>query len=257
MLTVEKVSKEIDGKKIVNHVSFQIKQGECVGIIGPNGAGKSTIVSLISGLEKPTGGEISLSNRPISSWGVKKLAQQMAVLTQDGLNPYPISVFDAVLMGCYPHLSFFQREGKKDYDKVEEVLETVGLTDLKDQMLDTLSGGERQRVAIAKAMVQEPSLLILDEPTTFLDIGYQLNILSIVKDWQRKDDLTILMVLHDLNLAAQFCDRLILMDEGEIVKIGSSEEILQEDLLSKVYHTKPEIVRHPKRDIPQILLHYE
>src|SRR5690625_4393833 len=257
MLTVEKVSKEIDGKTIIDQISFQIEQGECVGIIGPNGAGKSTVVKLISGLEKPTKGNIHLLNQSISSWGVKKLAQQIAVLTQDGLKPYPVTVFDAVLMGRYPHLSFFQREGKKDYEKVETVLETVGLTHLKDQMLDTLSGGERQRVAIAKAMVQEPKFLILDEPTTFLDIGYQLNILSIVKDWQRKDDLTILMVLHDLNLAAQFCDRLILMDEGEIIKIGSSEEILQENLLSRVYHTKPEIVRHPKRDIPQILLHYE
>lgn len=125
-------------------------------------------------------------------------------MTQEGLAAYPIKVFDAILLGRYPHLGFFQRESKKDYELVEEVLAFTSLTDLKDQFLDTLSGGERQRVAIAKAMVQQPELLLLDEPTTFLDIGHQLNILRLVKEWQRKDNLTVIMVMHDLNLASQF-----------------------------------------------------
>ncbi|WP_194840845.1 ABC transporter ATP-binding protein [Filobacillus milosensis] len=254
MLDLQNVSKTVDEKPIVNQVSFSVQKGKSIGLIGPNGAGKSTIVKLISGLEKPTNGLIQLMGKDVQQWSVKKLAQHTAVLTQEGLSPYPITVFDAVLMGRYPHLGFFQREGKKDFDLVEHVLETTGLTAFKDQMLDTLSGGERQRVAIAKAMVQQPQMLLLDEPTTFLDIGHQKNILNLVKDWQRRDGLTVLMVLHDLNLAAQFCDELILMNKGKVVDIGSSEQIIAKETLEQVYHANPEIIRHPKSNIPQILL---
>ncbi|MGM8216035.1 ABC transporter ATP-binding protein [Bacillaceae bacterium W0354] len=257
MLQLQSVYKQIDDKNIIHNVSFQVNRGECIGIIGPNGAGKSTLVKLISALERPSHGSIDLLGRSVHEWSIKTFAQHVAVLTQEGLAPYPITVFDAVLMGRYPHLSFFQREGKKDYDKVDDVLKITELTPFRDQMLDTLSGGERQRVAIAKAMVQEPKLLILDEPTTFLDIGHQLSILKLVKDWQKREDLTVIMILHDLNLAAQFCERLVLMDRGEIVQIGTSEEIIEKETLEKVYHTTPEIIRHPKLDIPQILLNHE
>ncbi|WP_188207826.1 ABC transporter ATP-binding protein [Alkalibacillus aidingensis] len=254
MLTISNVYKHLERKQLLNEVSFNVGNGRCVGLIGPNGAGKSTLVKLISGLEEPSGGTIKIMGKDIRQWSVKKLAQKVSVLTQDGLSPYPISVFDAVLMGRYPHLSFFQREGKRDIQRVEEVLEFTGLADFRDQMLDTLSGGERQRVAIAKAMVQEPELLLLDEPTTYLDIGYQMNVLNLVKDWQERESLTVLMVLHDLNLAAQYCDELILMDEGSIVKRGTSEEVISAQMLKEVYHASPEIVRHPKLNIPQILL---
>lgn len=254
LLQVDQVSKKIDNKSILKNVSFHVEGGECVGIIGPNGAGKSTLVKLMTALEKPSRGVIRLFDRDVQAWNTKRFAQQVAVLSQEGLAPYPMTVFDAVLMGRYPHLGFFQREGKKDYAKVNEVLELTNLSSISDQMLDTLSGGERQRVAIAKAMVQEPKLLILDEPTTFLDIGHQLSILNLVKDWQKRDELTVIMILHDLNLAAQFCERLILMSAGEVVKIGGREEIIQKDLLEKIYHTAPEIIRHPEKNIPQILL---
>ncbi|RPF57056.1 ABC transporter ATP-binding protein [Aquisalibacillus elongatus] len=254
MLELQQVSKTIGDKQIVHDVSFSLDKGKSIGLIGPNGAGKSTLVKLISALEKPSSGCIHFFGEDVQKWSVKKLAQHIAVLSQDGLAPYPITVYDAVLMGRYPHLGFFQREGKKDHELVEDVLETTGLSEFRDQMLDTLSGGERQRVAIAKAMVQHPQLLILDEPTTFLDIGHQRQILNLVQSWQKREGLTVLMVLHDLNLAAQFCDELVLMNQGEIVNIGTSEQIIARETLQSVYQTDPEIIRHPKSNIPQILL---
>ena len=254
MLSIQQVTKKIEDKSLLDNVSFDVPKGSSIGLIGPNGAGKSTLMKLISAYEKPTGGSITFHGQDVQHWNVKKLAQRIAVLTQEGLAAYPIKVFDAILLGRYPHLGFFQRESKKDYELVEEVLAFTSLTDLKDQFLDTLSGGERQRVAIAKAMVQQPELLLLDEPTTFLDIGHQLNILRLVKEWQRKDTLTVIMVMHDLNLASQFCEELILMSEGKVVRSGSNEEIIDSDLLKNVYHTTPEIIRHPKSNVPQILL---
>ncbi|SEQ95560.1 ABC transporter ATP-binding protein [Piscibacillus halophilus] len=254
MLDIQNVSKSVDGKPIVQDIQLSIQKGKCIGLIGPNGAGKSTVVKLISALEKPSAGQIQFMGKDVQDWSVKKLAQHIAVLTQEGLAPYPITVYDAILMGRYPHLGFFQRESKRDYEIVEEVLKITDLTEFRDQLLDTLSGGERQRVAIAKAMVQQPELLLLDEPTTYLDIGHQLNILKLVQDWQKRDGLTVVMVLHDLNLAAQFCDELVLMDHGRVVRVGTSEDIIAKEMLESVYHANPEIIRHPKTNIPQILL---
>ncbi|WP_411954700.1 ABC transporter ATP-binding protein [Alkalibacillus sp. S2W] len=254
MLSLQHVSKTVDEQTLVSNVSFDVEAGQCVGLIGPNGAGKSTLMKLISGMYEVTDGQVLLFGQNVKRWSHKKKAQRVSVLTQDGLAPYPMTVYDTVMMGRYPHLKFFQRESADDLSRVDHVLTMTGLTDLKDQMLDTLSGGERQRVAIAKAMVQDPDLLLLDEPTSFLDIGYQTEVLNIVKAWQERTGLTVLMVLHDLNLAAQYCDRLILINQGEIVKQGSSDDILTTETLEAVYRTTPQIVRHPVKDIPQILL---
>ncbi|MET3683922.1 iron complex transport system ATP-binding protein [Alkalibacillus flavidus] len=254
MLSLQHVTKMIDAQPLVSDVSFDVEKGQCFGLIGPNGAGKSTLMKLISGVYDTTGGQVRLDGQPIKRWSHKKRAQRVSVLTQDGLSPYPISVLNAVMMGRYPHLKFFQRESDDDMKRVQDVLAITGLSNMQDQMLDTLSGGERQRVAIAKAMVQEPDLLLLDEPTSYLDIGYQTEVLNLVQDWQKRTGLTVLMVLHDLNLAAQYCDRLILMDKGEVVKEGTSDDILTTETLATVYQTTPEIVRHPTKNIPQILL---
>ncbi|GAA0501326.1 ABC transporter ATP-binding protein [Salinibacillus aidingensis] len=254
MLTAESITKQYGEHKVLKNVSFQVNKGTCMAIIGPNGSGKSTLLKMISGLLPPTAGEVKFENKNILHQKQKSIARKMAVLSQDGLPASPISVFDTVLMGRYPHLKWYQREREHDIQLVNDVLELTGLSHLKDQLLDTLSGGEKQRVAIAKAMVQEPEILLLDEPTTFLDIGHQVNVLELVKRWQHQTGLTVVMVLHDLNLAAQYSDELILLNHGVIEKVGTSEEVIQKDILQKVYETVPEIVRHPKNQVPQILL---
>ncbi|QHS24080.1 ABC transporter ATP-binding protein [Virgibacillus sp. MSP4-1] len=254
MLKAESITKQYGEHKVLNNVSFQVDRGTCMAIIGPNGSGKSTLLKMISGLLPATAGEVKFENKNILHQKQKSIARKMAVLSQDGLPASPISVFDTVLMGRYPHLKWYQRERDHDIQMVNDVLESTGLSHLKDQLLDTLSGGEKQRVAIAKAMVQQPEILLLDEPTTFLDIGHQINVLELVKRWQHQTGLTVVMVLHDLNLAAQYSDQLILLNNGIIEKVGTSEEVIQKDILQKVYETVPEIVRHPKNQVPQILL---
>ncbi|WP_102029317.1 heme ABC transporter ATP-binding protein [Salirhabdus sp. Marseille-P4669] len=254
MLTVQNISKHYKEQVVLKNISFQVKEGTCFGIIGPNGVGKSTLLKIISGLIEPSSGKIMLRNKELASISQKKLAREMAVLSQSGLPTYPLSVEDTIMMGRYPHLHWYEREGKKDKEIVERVMEQTGVTSLREKLLDTLSGGERQRVAIAKAMVQQPKLLLLDEPTTYLDIHHQLVVLQLVKKWQKEAGLTVVMVMHDLNLASQFCDQLLLLNNGGIEKVGSIEEVIEKDTLSKVYETVPEIIEHPINKVPQVLL---
>jgi iron complex transport system ATP-binding protein len=254
MLTVQQVSKSYDKQLVLDNITFHVDKGKSLSIIGPNGAGKSTLLKIISGLLKPSKGNVYLQGKEMKTLSQKVLARKMAVLSQNGLPSYPISVADTLMMGRYPHLRWYEREGKRDKEKVEEVMELTGLIPLQNKLLDTLSGGERQRVAIAKAMVQEPEILLLDEPTTFLDIHHQLKILQLVKDWQVKESLTVIMVMHDLNLASQFSDQLLLMNKGRMEILGSREEVINRDILSKVYQTEPEIIEHPKMKVPQVLL---
>lgn len=254
MLEVQDVCYCIKQKKVVDGISFQVKSGETLGIIGPNGSGKSTLLKLLSRFYIPDEGKIILQGKPLSFYKGKKLARKVAVVTQEGISPLPITVQEAVEMGRYPYHSFLEKESSEDSLIVEGVLKQTNLLPLKDKTLDELSGGERQRVAIACAFAQEPDLLLLDEPTTYLDIGYQLSILNMVKDWQEKTKGTAIMVLHDLNLAAQYCDRLLLMENGKAVHIGNVEEIMETELLARVYGTRPVVIHHPSLGIPQILL---
>lgn len=254
MLEVENLSYRIQQKTILEGISFHVQKGETLGIIGPNGSGKSTLLKLLSRLDSPDEGKIVLQGKALSQYKGRKLARKIAVVTQDGIAPLPLTVQEAIEMGRYPYQSFWQKESTEDYHVVERVMAQTKVTGLKDKALDELSGGERQRVAIACSFAQEPELLLLDEPTTFLDIGYQLAILTMVKSWQQETGGTTIMVLHDLNLAAQYCNRLLLMEKGKMIHVGLVEEILESELLSKVYGTRPLIINHPNLGIPQILL---
>lgn len=254
MLTLENVELKYTDRTVLEGLSFTVKKGECFGIIGPNGSGKTTLLKLLSGLFSPTGGQVHLQRRPVHRIPRKELARTMAVVSQEPIPSDPLSVYDAVMMGRYPYLHWYQQENKHDRQKVKEALEATGLLALQHTMLDSLSGGERQRVAIARAMVQEPQILLLDEPTAFLDIGYQLSILTQVYKWKVESHLTVMIVLHDLNLAAQFCDRLLLLDKGEMKALGTPAEVLAKEKLKQVYRTEMEIITHPRKQVPQVLL---
>ncbi len=254
MLRAKEITKSYGGPQILNQVSFVLDTGKMMGVIGPNGSGKTTLVRLLSGEEKPDQGTIYFRDRPLSTFTIRELAQQIAVLPQGGLPPLPFTVQDVVMMGRYPHQKRWLPPTKEDWRIVSEVLEELQLTKYKDRPLDQLSGGERQRVAMAKVMAQKPKLLILDEPTTYLDIGYQVAILDIIQLWQQKQTLSVLIVLHDLNLAAQYCDRLIIMKNGKIIKNGSPTEVLQPVILKDVYGIEPLLTQHPTAKVPQVLL---
>ncbi|GJM70379.1 ABC transporter ATP-binding protein [Paenibacillus macerans] len=228
-----------------------------MGLIGPNGSGKTTLLNLISGVERPDAGEISLDGRPLTSYGRKALSRKIAVLQQDGLPPVSYSVRDVVEMGRFPYQDWRGRE--KDGPEgsrrlLGEIMDKLELSALEHRPLSALSGGQRQRAALGKVMAQQPELVLLDEPTTYLDLRYQMQFMELVAGWQCEEGLTVVAVMHDLNLAALFCDRLLVLSEGGVVAEGPPEDILSAAMVDKVYQVKAHRVPHPDSGVPQLLL---
>lgn len=254
MIEAQRVSKAYGGAKVLEEIGFEVREGETFGIIGPNGSGKSTLLKLLSGVEKPEDGEIRFAGRPLGDYARKELARRMAVLEQEPLPPVGFTVREVVEMGRYPHQSWFGDEPEEADRLIDGIMERLDLAELAERSLEHLSGGEKQRVALAKVMAQEPELLMLDEPTTYLDIGRQIQLLDRIREWQRNAKLTVVAVLHDLNLAALYCDRLLLLHRGRIAGIGTPEEILTPERLAGVYGIEPIIVRHPAGGQPQLML---
>jgi iron complex transport system ATP-binding protein len=239
---------------IIRDITLEISKGDFLGVIGPNGSGKTTLLRLMSRALKPSAGKIMLSGEDISSLDLKRFCCQVAFVSQDALINFSFSVFEIVLMGRIPHLKRLQAESKKDLMSAEQALIMTDTLHLKDKMINELSSGERQRVLIARALAQEPVLLFLDEPTAHLDIGHQIQILDLLRRLNRQNNLTIVMVLHDLNLAAEFCDRIVLMDEGKVFDEGSPEQVLTYQNIEKVYKTIVVVNKNPISLKPYVLL---
>ncbi|MCX5714716.1 MAG: ABC transporter ATP-binding protein [Candidatus Omnitrophica bacterium] len=239
---------------VIKGVSFAIKKGEFVGIIGPNGSGKSTLLRLMSRVLAPQQGGVSFSGSDISRMGFKDLARQVAFVSQDTAINFSFSVEEVVLMGRIPHLKRLQSEGKKDLDIAERALSLTDTLGIKEKDIDGISAGERQRVIIAKALAQEPVLLLLDEPTSHLDIGHQVQTLDLLKKLNRQNNLTIVMVIHDLNLASEYCSRIILFDQGKIFKDGVPQEVLTYQNIESVYRTIVIVNKNPLSLKPYVFL---
>jgi iron complex transport system ATP-binding protein len=254
IIRVEHISKTFGGDEVLQDISFEVREGECFGIIGPNGSGKSTLLRLISGVEPAGSGSIRLNGRDVSRYPRKQLARWLAVLQQDALPPVGFTVREVIEMGRYPFQNWLGKDAAEAADLIDGIMNRLGLNALAERTVEQLSGGERQRVALAKVMAQQPRLLLLDEPTTFLDIGYQVQMMDYIRSWQQEAKLTVVAVLHDLNLAAQYCSRLLVMHQGSAVQIGAPEEIIRSELIGRVYGTEPIVLRHPANGAPQILL---
>jgi iron complex transport system ATP-binding protein len=239
---------------ILHNISFEIKPGEIFGIIGPNGSGKTTLLKSIASLLKPMSGHILWKNDDLQDIPAKHRARQLAVVSQTAPKS-SLSVKDYVMLGRIPHLRPFQfAESTKDLSIVEEQLELTRVSKLRDKPLATLSGGERQLVHIARAFAQEPQALLLDEPTTHLDIAHQVRILDLLKEVNLNKKLTIVIVFHDLNLAAQYCHRLCLLDKGVIKQIGKPKDVLTQEQVEKTYDVSVEMVAAPTFKTPLIAL---
>jgi iron complex transport system ATP-binding protein len=231
LLSVESVSWAVDKQSILNNISFDVARGDIIGIIGPNGAGKTSLLKCILNQYKNWQGGIKLKNKKISDYKPHELAQTFALVVQNSPPIFDLNVYDVVRMGLLPYKSLFARDNDVDKKDIIRALEKVGLASSQAKFFNTLSGGEQQRVLIAKALVQKAKILVLDEPTNHLDIFYQHQILQLVKAL----NITVIMTIHDLNLAAHYCNRLLLLDKGNLVSDNSVDQVLKPELLTKVF----------------------
>ena len=221
----------IDKKEILKDISIDVPKGAFVGVIGPNGSGKSTLLKNIYRLYKPTSGSIFLDNKDLSRMKDKDCAKEIAVLAQESNSQFDFTVEQIVKMGRYPYKSVFEDYSKDDLKMVEDMLKKVGLDSYSKRSFGQLSGGEKQRTLIARALVQNTDFLILDEPTNHLDIGYQIQLMDLVKGL----NITTLSAIHDMNLAAMYCDYLIVMKGGQIINCGKVEDVITSKMLKEVF----------------------
>lgn len=226
---------------VLDGVDLAVDPGELVGLIGPNGAGKSTLVRVLSGIARPAEGEVRLHGRPLAHASRRAVARAIAVVAQTPVLPEGFRVGDVVAMGRAPHVGFLRGERREDLEAIGRVLHQTDLWRHRTQRVERLSGGERQRVALARALAQDPEFLLLDEPTSHLDVRYQMEILDRARR-EAERGRGVLAVLHDLNLAAR-CDRLVLLAEGAAVAEGPPGEVLEAKLLSAVYRAPLAIAR--------------
>ena len=238
---------------ILDNISLYIKPGSFVSIIGPNGSGKSTLLKNISAILKPSEGMVYLGEQNIQQISAKEIARIMAVVPQETIMEYRFSSFDIVLMGRSPHLDRFQSESLEDYKIAKNAMELTDTWRLKDRFINELSGGERQRVIIARALTQEPKIILLDEPTAFLDIQHQMEILELLSKLNRENGLTVVAVLHDINLAARFSNELLLLQEGRIIAEGLPEEVITSEIIKQAYGIEIVIKKNPFTGTPYVI----
>lgn len=254
MLELRNLTCGYDSKFILKDIAFKVEDRELVGIIGPNGSGKTTLLRAVTRVLKPRQGAVLLEGINIWQMKFKELARKIAVVPQS-FGGTDMSVGDFVLLGRIPHLRMLQFfESKEDLEIAERCMKLTDTFKLRDRLMSEISGGEKQLILIARALAQEPRLILLDEPTAHLDITHQVGILDLIKKLNRELGLTVIMVLHDLNLASEYCQRLILISDGRIHKMGRPEEVLNYDIIEEVYKTVVVVERSPISSKPYILL---
>jgi len=233
-------------------VSLSVATGEVVGLVGPNGSGKTTLIRAITGSLKPSAGRIELGSEDVDRLSQVERARRVAVVPQNAMLPDAFSALEVVLMGRTPHLRFLQNETPHDIQAARQAMEQTSTWDLADRVMGELSGGERQRVVLARALAQETLLLLLDEPTAHLDIGHQGATLGLVRRLCVNEGKGVLAVVHDLTLAAQYCDRLVLLKDGEVAAEGDCESTLRQDVLERVYGARVSVFAHPETGRPVV-----
>ena len=226
---------------VVDGVTVRLADGALVGILGPNGSGKTTLLRLLSGTRRPSSGRVLLGDRPMAALSRREVAQQIAVVPQDTELAFEYSAIEIVLMGRHPHLGLFTVEGPEDIRIAQESLEATGTRHLEHRLFHELSGGEKQRVVIAAALAQSADLLLLDEPTASLDLGYQLDISALLRRLNQDHEVTMAISTHDLNLAAAICRELILMRDGRVIASGPTEAVLTAGNVRKLYDVEADV----------------
>jgi len=237
IIKAENICVSINDKEIVHNLSLEIPEGKVTAIIGPNGCGKSTTLKALSRI-LPYKGSVTFKGNEMSALSQREFAKSLAILTQSPQAPSDLTVNDLVEMGRFPHRGFLGRGGKDDKEHVEWALAQTGVTAMRNRLLNTLSGGERQRAWIAMALAQRPEVLLLDEPTTYLDICHQLEIMQLIGRLNQELGLTVVMVVHDLNHAIMYADHVVVVKAGKLVTSGAPREIITAELLAEVFKVK-------------------
>lgn len=254
MFRVNSVSIRYEQKNIVRDFSFHVNQGEIVSIIGPNGSGKSTLLKAIARNIPYHEGSVEFDGTNLKSMNAKQVARKMCMLSQKNQAPSDMTVIDLVSYGRYPHKRWFEKLNNEDMEIVHWALEKTHLTMYKDRTVASLSGGESQRAWIAMALAQRPKVLLLDEPTTYLDISHQHEVLELVRELNQDMGMTVVMVLHDLNQASYYSDNIIVVQAGEKVMSGTPNEVMTKDMIRQVYRMDAEIQYMANENKPRIHL---
>lgn len=240
-------------KKVVKNITLKFKSGEFIGIVGPNGCGKTTFLNILTRVLEPQLGSISINGRSLPEIPQNELAKLVAVVPQESMFEFEFTALEIVLMGRLPYLSRFQLEGPKDRKLAKTAMQRTKCWQFRDKYIKNLSGGEKQRVIVARALTQEPEFLLLDEPTSHLDLNFQYEILDLIAELNRKKKVTIISVFHDINLASKYCTRLLIMKEGEIIADGPPLKIINRNNLNQIYDFQIILKRHPKEGYKYIL----
>ena len=241
MLTAEEVSVEFGSRQLFHNLCLKVQDREIVTILGPNGSGKSTLLKVFARMISPQTGAIFLDGKKLQTMNPRELAQCMAVLPQSPVAPGDVTVRSLVGYGRFPHQRWWKNTRSDDEKSIEWALTKTGLEPLADRTVSTLSGGERQRVWLAMALAQKPQILLLDEPTTYLDISHQLEILDLIAQLNRDEKITVLMVLHELNHAARYSDQVAVLTKGKLYAVGTPAEVIQAKMLRDVFRVEADV----------------
>lgn len=250
---VEKLTAGYDRKTILHDIDLKLLDGEISVIIGANGCGKSTLLKTMAKLIKPMSGEVILDGKAISKIPAKEFARTLGVLPQERVLPEGITVVDLISRGRYPHHSLLSSMSKADYEAVAEAMEMMDITAFANRDIEALSGGQKQRVWIAMALAQQTDILFLDEPTTFLDITYQVEILDMLTDLNRKYGTTIVMVLHDINLAVRYAEHVFALKEGVLIAEGKASSVITSELIKEVFALDCTVITDPVSGTPLVV----
>jgi len=245
---------------VLDGLTFDVGGGEILGIVGPNGSGKTSLIKLLAKVLRPYSGDIALFGRDLGTMSQVEVARAVAFVPQESPQVFSFTVMETVLMGRYPHhqgstwSAGFGWESAEDVLIAEQAMESTDLIHLASRSVMDLSGGERQRCMIARALAQAPQVLLLDEPTAFLDLQHQIEICAIVRRLKEERGLTVVLVSHDLNLASQYCDRILMLKEGALFRLGSPHDVIDVDVLRAVYGCDVLIDRHPESGVPRVTM---
>jgi iron complex transport system ATP-binding protein len=253
MLQIQSLSVHYGNHQILYNLNLAVRKGEILAVVGPNGAGKSTLIRAVSGVLRPSGGQVMVNGQNLAALSDMQRARLLAVLPQNNQLPGSFSVYQTVLLGRTPYLNWLGHTGPTDHAMTQLALEQTQISSFAKRLVGDLSGGEKQRVLLARALAQDAPLLLLDEPTTYLDLQHQSSLLNLIRKLCQEKTLAVLIVLHDLNLASVYTDRVALLVDGELQAMGRPEQVLTSETLTAVYHVPVHVIPHPDYGTPLVL----